>query len=253
MIAYFRGPAGQRPPRKPAITMIPRNFRIASALLLLAIPGALPAQKIAFVDSKYILEQMPDYQSAQQELDHSSSQWQKEIDDRWAQIKRMRDAYNAEAILLTDEMKTSRMEEIAKKETEARELQKKRFGVEGDLFKKRQELIQPIQDRIFQAVSEVAGTSYTAVFDVGGAGNNVMFANPKQDKSDAVLKKLGIRPGKAGSGNAGNVRGDEEEEQDDSAPEKDGKNDTKGQDSAPRDGGRDGGTTSPASPPKPRN
>ena len=136
MITYFRGPSGQAPLHRPVITMIHRNFHIGLALLALVIPCVLPAQKIAFVDSKYILEQMPDYQAAQQELDHHSAQWQKEIDDRWSQIKRMRDAYNAEAILLTDEMKTSRMDEIAKKELEARELQKKRFGVEGDLFKK---------------------------------------------------------------------------------------------------------------------
>lgn len=205
-------------------------FLLALALI---VPLATPAQKIAFVDTKYILEQMPDYGAAQQELDHQSTVWQKEIDERWNQIKRMRDAYNAEAILLTEDMKTSRLEEISRKETEARELQKKRFGVEGDLFKKRQELIQPIQDRIFQAVSEVAGTSYTAVFDVGGPGNNVMYANPKMDKSDAVLRKLGIKPGKARSGNSGNVRGDEEEE-DEPAPG-----------TKPPAGGRDDGGTKP--------
>ena len=208
-----------------------QTFRNLLALALL-VPSMALAQKIAFVDTKYILEQMPDYAAAQQELDHQSGVWQKEIDERWSQIKRMRDAYNAEAILLTEDMKTSRLEEIAKKETEARELQKKRFGVEGDLFKKRQELIQPIQDRIFQAVTEVAGTSYTAIFDVGGPGNNVMFANPKLDKSDAVLKKLGIKPGKAGGGNAGNVRGDEEEEGTPEEKPKEG-------------GGRDDGATPP--------
>ena len=214
------------------------TFRTLLALALL-VPSVALAQKIAFVDTKYILEQMPDYAAAQQELDHQSGVWQKEIDERWNQIKRMRDAYNAEAILLTEDMKTSRLEEIAKKETEARELQKKRFGVEGDLFKKRQELIQPIQDRIFQAVTEVAGTSYTAVFDVGGPGNNVMFANPKLDKSDAVLKKLGIKPGKAGGGNAGTVRGDEEEEgTPDEKPKEGGGRDDGG--SAPDNGGRDG-------------
>ena len=161
----------------------------------------------------------------------------------------MRDAYNAEAILLTGDMKTSRLEEIAKKETEARELQKKRFGVEGDLFKKRQELIQPIQDRIFQAVSEVAGTNYTAIFDTGGPGNNVMFASPKLDKSDAVLKKLGIKPGKAGGGNAGNVRGDEEEEP---APDDKGGGGKDDGQKAPDNGGsrdNDGGLP----PPKPKN
>src|SRR5690606_14084056 len=104
----------------------------------------------------YILEQMPDYAAAQQELDRNSKKWQDEIDDRWSQIKRLREAYNAEAILLTDEMKKPRQAEIDKKEQEARDLQQKRFGVGGDLFKKRQELIQPIQDRIFEAVKEVA-------------------------------------------------------------------------------------------------
>jgi outer membrane protein len=207
------------------------TFRNLLALALL-VPSMALAQKIAFVDTKYILEQMPVYAAAQQELDHQSGVWQKEIDERWNQIKRMRDAYNAEAILLTEDMKTSRLEEIAKKENEAREMQKKRFGVEGDLFKKRQELIQPIQDRIFQAVTEVAGTSYTAIFDVGGPGNNVMFANPKLDKSDAVLKKLGIKPGKSGSGNSGNVREDEPEEPSPDEKPKDG-------------GGRDDGATPP--------
>lgn len=224
------------------------TFRTLLALVLL-VPSMTLAQKIAFVDTKYILEQMPDYAAAQQELDHQSGVWQKEIDERWNQIKRMRDAYNAEAILLTEDMKTSRLEEISKKENEARELQKKRFGVEGDLFKKRQELIQPIQDRIFQAVTDVAGTSYTAIFDVGGPGNNVMFANPKLDKSDAVLKKLGIKPGKAGGGNAGNVRGDEEEEgKPDEKPKEGGGRDDGG--TTPDKDSRDGGGMTP---PKPKN
>lgn len=207
--------------------------------LLAVLPPALRAQRIAFVDSKYILEQMPDYQAAQQELDHLSSQWQKEIDDRWSQIKRMRDAYNAEAILLTDDMKRGRQEDIAKKETEARELQKKRFGVEGDLFKKRQELIQPIQDRIYQAVKEVAGTSYVAIFDIGGVSNNVLYASEKFDKSDSVLRKLGIKPGKSGGGNAGNVRDGEEEEQqpDDRNPDDQGGGKGDGSREAPPGGG----------------
>ena len=207
--------------------------------LLAVLPPALRAQRIAFVDSKYILEQMPDYQAAQQELDHLSSQWQKEIDERWSQIKRMRDAYNAEAILLTDDMKRGRQEDIAKKETEARELQKKRFGVEGDLFKKRQELIQPIQDRIYQAVKEVAGTSYVAIFDIGGVSNNVLYASEKFDKSDSVLRKLGIKPGKSGGGNAGNVRDGEEEEQqpDDRNPDDQGGGKGDGSREAPPGGG----------------
>ena len=185
-------------------------LRTALMALLLIGVGA-QAQRIAFVDTKYILEQMPDYAAAQQELDRNSKKWQDEIDERWSQIKRLREAFNAEAILLTEEMKKSRQAEIDKKEQEARDLQQKRFGVGGDLFKKRQELIQPIQDRIFDAVKEVAGTSYLAIFDIGGAGNNVLYASEKYDKSDSVLRKLGIRPGKDGK-DAGNLRGNDDED-----------------------------------------
>lgn len=187
-----------------------RPFHVLMTAALLA-GSAASAQRIAFVNTKYILEQMPDYQSAQEELDHLSTSWQAEIDGRYEQIKRLRDAYNAEAILLTEEMKKSRMEDISEKEREARDLQNKRFGPKGDLFKKRQELIQPIQDRIYQAVKEVAGTNYVAVFDIGGQGNNVLFASEKYDKSDSVLRKLGIKPDH--DKGSGNTREGEDEEQ----------------------------------------
>ncbi|HRH69234.1 MAG: OmpH family outer membrane protein [Flavobacteriales bacterium] len=186
------------------------------------------AQRIAFVNTRYILDQMPEYASAQKELDRFSKQWQEEIDERYVQIKRMRDAYNAEAILLTEEMKRSRLDEVDRREREARDLQKKRFGPDGDLFKKRQELIQPVQDRVYNAVKEVAGTSYVAVFDLGGQASNLLFASEKYDKSDSVLRKLGIRPKK--DSDSGNTKeGDEEfgEPPSDEAP-KDG-------------GGKDGG------------
>ncbi|HOZ40401.1 MAG TPA: OmpH family outer membrane protein [Flavobacteriales bacterium] len=168
--------------------------------VLLGMVHEARAQRIAFVNTKYILDQMPEYSSAQKELDRLSKQWQEEIDERHLQIKRMRDSYNAEAILLTEEMKRTRQDEIDRREREARDLQKKRFGPNGDLFKKRQELIQPIQDRVYTAVKEVAGTSYVAVFDIGGQSSNLLFASEKYDKSDTVLRKLGIRPGKEGEG-----------------------------------------------------
>lgn len=182
--------------------------------LLLAAAAQAHAQRIAFVDTKYILEQMPDYNAAQQELDRASKKWQDDIDERWAQIRRLREAYNAEAILLTEEMKKSRQAEIDQKELEARNLQQKHFGVGGDLFKKRQELIQPIQDRIYEAVKDVAGSSYLAIFDIGSVGNNVLFASEKYDKSDNVLRKLGIRPGKDGK-DSGNLRGGDDDGDDD--------------------------------------
>ncbi len=191
-------------------------------MALLLAGGTASAQRIAFVDTKYILEQMPEYTAAQQELDRQSKKWQDEIDNRWNEIKKLREAYNAEAILLTAEMKKSRQDEITQKEHEAQDLQQKRFGVGGDLFKKRQELIQPIQDRIYDAIKEVAGTSYVAIFDIGSAGNNVLYASEKYDKSDSVLRKLGIRPGKDGK-DAGNLRGNDEDDNGGNAtPEKDG-------------------------------
>ncbi|MCB0768937.1 MAG: OmpH family outer membrane protein [Flavobacteriales bacterium] len=171
-------------------------------------PLAVHAQRIAFVNTRYILDQMPEYESAQKELDRFSQQWQDEIDERHLQIKRMRESYNAEAILLTEQMKRSRLDEIDRHERDARDLQKKRFGPKGDLFKKRQELIQPIQDRVYDAVKEVAGTSYVAVFDLGGQSSNLLFASEKYDKSDSVLRKLGIRPGK--DGDSGNTRDDDD-------------------------------------------
>ena len=172
-------------------TLLP--LALATAFLL---GQAATAQRIAFVNTRYILDQMPEYESAQKELDRFSKQWQDEIDERYVQIKRMRDAYNAEAILLTEEMKRTRLDEVDRREREARDMQKVRFGPKGDLFKKRQELIQPIQDRVYNAVKEVAGTSYVAVFDLGGQASNLLFASEKYDKSDSVLRKLGIRPSK---------------------------------------------------------
>ncbi|MCB9182917.1 MAG: OmpH family outer membrane protein [Flavobacteriales bacterium] len=173
-------------------------FLLAASLAVFSFSEA-SAQRVAFVNTKYILDQMPEYESANKELSRLSKMWQEEIDERHAQIKRMRDAYNAEAVLLTEEMKRSRMEEIDRREREARDLQKRRFGPDGDLFKKRQELIQPIQDRVYEAIKEVAGTSYVAVFDLSNNnGGNLLFASDKYDKSDQVLKKLGIRPKRDG-------------------------------------------------------
>jgi outer membrane protein len=177
-----------------------RNLTLVLALAaLLCTASEVNAQRIAFVNTKYILDQLPEYGNAQKELDKFSKQWQDEIDERHVQIKRMRESFNAEAILLTDEMKRTRLEEIDAKEREARDLQRRRFGPKGDLFKKRQELIQPIQDRVYTAVKEVAGTSYIAIFDLGGQSSNLLFASEKYDKSDSVLRKLGIRPGKEGA------------------------------------------------------
>lgn len=218
------------------------------ALLAVFATSRTSAQRIAFVNTKYILEQMPEYETAQKELDRLSRQWQDEIDERYLQIKRQRESYNAEAILLTEEMRRSRLDEIDRREREARDMQKKRFGPEGDLFKKREELIQPIQDRVFAAIKEVAGTSYVAVFDLSGSnGGGLLFASDKYDKSDSVLRKLGIRPKREGTGGSEEEPGDPQPE---GQPEKDG-----GRDGGTRDGGGtqpppDGGGSQPEKQPR---
>ena len=154
-------------------------------------------QKYAFVNTKYILENMPEYAEAQSALNSASEEWQSEIEKRYESIERLYKAYQAEAVLLTDEMKTKREDEIIRKEKEAKELQKQRFGVEGDLFRKRGELIAPIQERIYDAIREYATEGgYTAILDKSGQ-SGVLYVDVKYDKSDKILRKMGIRPGEA--------------------------------------------------------
>lgn len=149
--------------------------------------------KLGYVDTDYILKNIPAYQSAQAQLDRIAADWQKEIETVYAQIDKMYKDFQAEKVLLTEEMKTKRENDIITKEKEAKDLQKKYFGKEGDLFKKRQELIKPIQDEVFNAVKELSVEgSYAIIFDT--AGNlNMLYTDPKLDKSDEVLKKLGYK------------------------------------------------------------
>ena len=153
------------------------------------------AQKFAYVDTKYILENIPEYKSAQEQLNKISVDWQKEIEAKYAEIDKLYKAFQAEQILLSEEMKRKREEEIIRKEKEAKDLQKQRFGVDGDLFKKRQELVKPIQDKIYDAIKEIATNGgYAVIFDRGGE-LSMLFADPKYDKSDDVLDKMGYKAG----------------------------------------------------------
>jgi outer membrane protein len=165
---------------------------ITSLALLLAFALTANAQKYCTIDSKYILDKLGDYKDAQTKLDNFSKIWQKEIDDRMAEVDRMYKAYQAERPMLTDEIRKKREDEIVSKEKEAKDLQKQRFGYEGDLFKKRQELVKPIQDKVFNAVQKMASSkAYDFVLDKAG-GVTLFYADPKLDKSDDVLKILGI-------------------------------------------------------------
>jgi outer membrane protein len=156
---------------------------------------ALQAQKFAYVDSKYILSHIPEYQQAQAEINKLSSQWQKDIENKYETIAKLETSLQAEKILLTDEMKQKREQEIEAKRQEAKDMQKAKFGIDGELFKKREELVKPIQDQIYEAIQEVASTSaLMVVFDKANQ-SNMLYTNPKHDISDKVLKKMGLKPG----------------------------------------------------------
>lgn len=153
------------------------------------------AQRFAFVDTEYILDNIPEYRSAQEELDELSVQWQKEIEAMYQEIEQMYQAYQAEAVLLPEEMKVQKQNEIIAKEKEVKDLQKKRFGTDGDLFKKREELIKPIQDKVYNAIEEIAKEGNYAFILDKSSGASVLYLDVKYDKSDEVLNKLGYRAG----------------------------------------------------------
>jgi len=151
------------------------------------------AQRYAVIDSKYILQKMPEYRSAQQRLDQFSEQWQQEIDKKSTDLDRMYKNFDAEQVMLSDELKKKREDELYNKEMELKDLQKKRYGYEGDIFKKRQELIKPIQDKVYNAIQRLAvAKSYDFILDKS-EGITVIFADPKLDKSDDVLRELGVK------------------------------------------------------------
>jgi len=151
------------------------------------------AQKFAYVDSDYILERVPEYQSAQEQLDKLTLSWQEDIEQLYQEIDQLYKKYQADQILLTQDMKVNRENEIINKEKAAKELQRKRFGPEGDLFTKRQELVKPIQDKIYNAIQDLATEKrYGVIFDKSGE-LSMLFADPDLDKSDDILIMLGYK------------------------------------------------------------
>ena len=151
------------------------------------------AQRYAIIDTKYILDKMPEYKDAQKQLDDIAAGWQKEIETLQADLDKMYKDYDAEQVMLSDELKKKREDQLFNKEKAVRDLQRKHFGFEGDLFKKRQELIKPIQDKVYNAIQKIAvQRSYDFILDKS-EGITVIFADPKLDKSEDVLKELGIK------------------------------------------------------------
>ncbi len=162
-------------------------------VVMFLMSAAAFAQKYAFVDTEYIRKNIPAFNTAQDQLDKLSKQWEKEVADGYAVVEQMYKSYQNESVLLTQDLKTKREEAIVAKEKEMKDLQNKYFGVQGELFKKREELVKPIQDEILKAIKEIAVEgSYAVIFD-SAAGGNILFANPKYDISDQVLQKLGYK------------------------------------------------------------
>lgn len=148
------------------------------------------AQRYAVIDTKYILDKLPEYKNADGKMQAIANQWQKELDDMQNDLDKMYKNFEAEQYMLTEELKKKRETELFNKEKDLRDLQKKRFGFEGDLFKERQRLVKPIQDRVYNAIQKIAvERSYDFVLDKS-EGITVIFADPKLDKSDDVLKIL---------------------------------------------------------------
>ena len=150
------------------------------------------AQKFGYIDSDFILGKMPEYTEAKAKLDKMAERWTSEIDERYEVLKKKKDNFMREEVLLPNEEKEKRREEIEKLETEAMEMQKLRFGVNGEYFQKRQELIKPIQDKVYDAMQKIATKDkYTFIFDKANQ-SNLIYADKKSDISNAVLKELGI-------------------------------------------------------------
>jgi outer membrane protein len=164
---------------------------IISLCLLAGIAFTGNAQKFAMVDMEYIMKNIPSYETANDQLNQISKRWQSEVDAQMQDVQKMYKNYQTELVFLSDDMKTKREEEIVKKEKEVQELKRKYFGPEGELFKKRQSLMKPIQDEVYTAVQGICKEKdMDLVFDKSSA-MSVIFTSPKLDISDLVLQKLG--------------------------------------------------------------
>ncbi len=148
------------------------------------------AQKFAFVDSEYILDQMESYQKAQKQIDDLAAEWQKELDKKVGNIESKVNDLRKNELLLPEDIKEEKELEITTLQNELRAYQSKKFGVGGDLFKRRKELIQPIQRKVFKAIESLAkDNNYSFVLDKS-KNSNILYADPKYDKSDAIIRKL---------------------------------------------------------------
>jgi len=163
------------------------------AALVMTSLGLTQAQKIAVIDLDLILQSMPEYTRAQDELDKTATTWRQEIANEQDKIKSMYNKYQAEQVLLSEEMRKAKEEEIMNKEKEVRDMQREKFGSEGSLFKKRQQLVQPIQEKIFAAVDAYAKErAYDIILEKSSAAG-LLYVNETLDKTEDVMRRLNIK------------------------------------------------------------
>jgi len=167
--------------------------RIIFGLIFVLITIQGYSQKYAYVNTEYILSNIPAYKAAQDKLNEISLEWQKELEREYKVVEKLRSDFQSEKVLLTKDMIKQKEKEIADKEREVKKLQNKFFGPDGELFEKRLELIKPIQDEVYDVIKEIAETGkYAVIFDTAN-GATFLYANPRYDKSDEVLEKLGYK------------------------------------------------------------
>lgn len=170
-----------------------KKIAILFAFLILSI-GATQAQRLAYVDSEYILKHIPEYVSAQKQLDDLSVQWQEEVDKQYGDIERLYKAYQNDQVLLNDDMRKRREDEIVNKEKTVKEYQRQKFGYEGELFQQRTRLVKPLQDRVAKAIQDIASAQGLDLILDKGSEVTFLYANPRLDKSSDVITKLGFKP-----------------------------------------------------------
>lgn len=171
-----------------------KKLFLSLLLPLLAVTAAF-AQRFAYVDSEYILSHIPEYASSQRQLAAISDQWQKETDARFQDIARMYKAYQADQVLMTADMKKRRENEIIEKEKAAKDFQRQKFGPDGELAQRSTALIKPIQDRVAKAVQAIAESENIDMIFDKNSEVIMLYANPRYNKSDAVITRLGLKPG----------------------------------------------------------
>ncbi len=171
--------------------------KIITVIAIVLMSASTYAQKFAYVDMDYILNKMPTYNEAQKQLDKIADGWQKDVEIKMKGVDDMYKQFQAEQVLMTEPMKQQKMKDIEAKEKEVKEFQKAKFGPNGELFKKRQELIKPIQDKIYNEIQKYAvAKGYDFIFD-RSSGPTMLYAGDRFNRSDDILSALGIsqKPG----------------------------------------------------------